>query len=381
MKPVEIRVDELLLRPCRPDDAPAQHRACQDPILQHWTSGLPVPFPLTEAVRFVGEAAPAALADGTALFLAIVDHATGEVLGNTDLRGIDVGARTAELAYWSAPWARGRRVTERASRALLRWGFDELGLARVDWRATVGNHASRLTGLRLGFTTMGVLPKSARLRDGSLTDQWVGALLPADLTAAGAELPEAVRRSAATFGVDRTILAAGPVTLRPPAERDLAAVVVTHNDSEVVRWLDVPQPYTDAHARSYVREQVPGGWAQGTHAAFVIADGNDAYAGAVDIRITPADPAIGDIAVMTAPHVRGRGYAANALSAAARWGFEALGLDRVQWRIEVGNNAARRVAEKVGFRMEGTIRAALPGGRSASRRDCWLSALLPGDLV
>ena len=381
MEPVEIRVDELLLRPWRLDDAAAVHRACQDPILQHWSSRLPAPFPLTEAVRFVGEAAPAALADGTALFLAIVADGSGEVLGNTDLRGIDLRARTAELAYWSAPWARGRRVTERASRALLRWGFEELGLARVDWRATVGNHASRLTGLRLGFTMMGVLPKSARLRDGSLTDQWVGALLPADLTAAGAELPEAVRRSAATFGVDRPILPAGPVTLRPPAERDLAAIVVTYNDPEVVRWLGVPQPYTDAHAGSYVREQVPGGWAHGTEATFVIADGNDAYAGAVDIRITPTDPAIGEIAVMTAPHVRSRGYAAATLSAAARWGFDALGLDRIQWRVEVGNDAARRVAEKVGFRTEGTIRAALPGRQSSSRRDCWICALLPGDMV
>jgi RimJ/RimL family protein N-acetyltransferase len=40
------------------------------------------------------------------------------------------------------------------------------------------------------------------------------------------------------------------------------------------------------------------------------------------------------------------------------WAFDALGLHRIQWRAEVGNEASRRVAEKVGFRSEGIQRDA-----------------------
>lgn len=379
MEPVEIRVDELLLRPWRRDDADAVYRACQDPILQHWSSGLSAPFPFAEAAEFVAEAAPAALAEGTALLLAIVDDDTGEVLGSTDLRAINTRDHTAELGYWSAPWARGRRVTERASRALLGWGFEELGLVRADWRARVGNHASRLTGLRLGFTMMGVLPRSARRRDGSLTGQWIGALLPDGLTAAGTELPHVVRRSAATFGADQPVLQAGPVRLRAPAESDVAAIADAYNDPEVARWLRLPQPYTRAHAESYVRERAPDGWASGTEAIFVIVDGDDGYAGAVGLRIMSPDPAVGEVTLVTAPHAHG--HAAVGLGAAARWGFSTLGLDRIQWSIGVGNDAARRIAEDAGFRVEGTLRAASPGRDTTSRRDCWMSALLSGDLI
>jgi RimJ/RimL family protein N-acetyltransferase len=378
MEPVEMRVDELLLRPWRLDDADAVHRACQDPVLQHWSSGLPAPFPFAAAVQFVTEAAPAALADGTALLLAIVDDDSGEVLGSTDLRALNTQDHTAELGYWSAPWARGHRVTERASRALLNWGFEKLGLARVDWRATVGNHASRITGLRLGFIMMGVLPRSARRRDGSLTDQWVGSLLPDDLTAAGVELADVVRRSAATFGADRPVLHAGPATLRAPTELDVAAIVDARNAPQAHSGSVSPHPYTRAHAESYVRQHAPDGWARGTKADFTIADGNDAYIGALSLQVLSTDPAVGQITLVTTPAVHG--YATAGLRAAAKWGFNNLGLHRIQWWIEVGDDATRRIAEDAGFRVEGTLRALMPGRQTTSRHDCWMSALLPSDL-
>jgi RimJ/RimL family protein N-acetyltransferase len=144
MEPVEMRVDELLLRPWRLNDADAVHRACQDPVLQRWSSGLPASFPFAAAVQFVTEAAPAALADGTALLLAIVDDDSGEVLGSTDLRALNTQDHTAELGYWSAPWARGRRVTERASRALLNWGFEVLHAGPATLRAPTDPQATNV---------------------------------------------------------------------------------------------------------------------------------------------------------------------------------------------------------------------------------------------
>jgi RimJ/RimL family protein N-acetyltransferase len=362
---VEISADDLRLRPWRPTDVAAVRRACEDPSLRPWAG---------EAERFVRELAPDMLAAGTAVPLGIFDVRTGDLLGSTDLRSLDLRHRTAELGYWSAPWARGRRVTERASRALLSWGFERLGLLRVDWRASVGNHASRLTGLRLGFRMIGLQPAATQQ-----SEQWLATLVPDDLTVAGADVAEAVRRQAHVFGRERPTLAAGPVTLRPPADRDRRAMVVAYTDPEIIRWFGVPDPYFEADARRYVEQDAPLEWARGVEAIFVVAGPGDAYAGSVDLRVSQRDPAAGEIGFLIAPQARGRGYATAAVRALTEWGFGELGLARIQWRAEVGNAASWRVAEKAGFAMEGLLRQG--HAENGERRDCWIGSLLAADRV
>jgi RimJ/RimL family protein N-acetyltransferase len=61
-----------------------------------------------------------------------------------------------------------------------------------------------------------------------------------------------------------------------------------------------------------------------------------------------------------------------------RFAFEVLGLQRVEWWARVGNEGSRRVAEKLGFTMEGTCRARLL--HRGERVDGWVGGLLPGDL-
>jgi RimJ/RimL family protein N-acetyltransferase len=362
---VEISADDLRLRPWRRTDVAAVQRACEDPSLRPWAG---------EAARFVEEIAPGMLAAGTAVPLGIFDARSGDLLGSTDLRSIDLRQRTAELGYWSAPWARGRRVTERASRALLRWGFERLGLQRVDWRASVGNHASRLTGLRLGFRMIGLQPAGAKQGE-----QWLAAMVPDDLTVAGADVAAAVRRQAYVFGRDRPTLAGGPVTLRPPHDRDRRAMMIAYTDPEIIRWFGVPDPYFDADARRYIEQDAPLEWARGVEAIFVVAGPGDTYVGSVDLRVSPHDPAAGEIGYLIAPQARGRGYATAAVRTLTEWGFRELGLARIQWRAEVGNAASWRVAEKAGFAMEGMLRQG--HAENGERRDCWIGSLLAADRV
>lgn len=365
MDALEIRTDELLLRAWRPADAHAVHRACQDPELAR-RSSLPVPFPLAEAEQFVTDMA-VLTADGRSLSAAVLDGDT--FLGSVDLRGIDLRARTAELGYWSAPWARGRRVTERAARALLRLGFERLGLVRVDWRATVGNHASRLTGLRLGLKMIGIRPGGY-----GRADEWLATLGPDDLTAAGFELPAPVRMQARVFGGAVPTLDAGPVRLRPLAARDAGAIAAAYRDPEVIRWYGVPEPYTEEHARHLIDRVAPDEFARGVETVLAVTGPDDAWAGTVDLRITAGDPACGEVGFVVAPEHRGRGFATAAVRRLTRWGFDALGLARVQWRAEVGNESSRRVAEKAGFVMEGLLRQSLADGNR--RYDCWVGSML-----
>jgi len=55
---------------------------------------------------------------------------------------------------------------------------------------------------------------------------------------------------------------------------------------------------------------------------------------------------------------RGKGYATEALAAVARWALTEGGLQRAWLSATAENAASQRVAEKAGFRREGTLRRA-----------------------
>jgi len=66
---------------------------------------------------------------------------------------------------------------------------------------------------------------------------------------------------------------------------------------------------------------------------------------------------------------QGRGLATEAGNALLRYAFGVLGMRRVGLTHSRGNDASRRIAEKLGFSLEGVQRnaALLPGGRIADR--------------
>ncbi|MGC4749079.1 GNAT family N-acetyltransferase [Micromonospora sp. DT201] len=382
MEPVEIIEDGVLLRPWRDTDADAVHRACQDPDIQRWTR-VPRPYRPEHALGFVTEMSGTAWAEGTGAPFAVCDPATGDLLGSCGLISID-GTGTGEIGYWTAPWARGRGVMVRATRAVARWSFDTLGLCRLIWQAEVGNHASRLVALRAGFRIDGRL-RLAIPASRSDADGWIGSLLPGEVPTPGSTGPAGpgtlAARRAAVFGRPQPTLfataGAGELRIRPMEEQDLDAVVQTCQDPDSIRWTTVPDPYERADAQGY---QVYGqdAWARGDAACFVIADPDDRYAGTIDLRLSPTDALLADVGFMTAPAARGRGYMPAALVALSAWGCTTLGLARIEWKANVGNTASRRVAEKAGFTFEGTARDGVQ--HRGERVDVWVAALLAKDL-
>ncbi|MFD6757437.1 GNAT family N-acetyltransferase [Micromonospora gifhornensis] len=381
MEPVEITEAGLTLRPWRPTDADDLHRACQDPEIQRWID-FPRPYRQQDAQRFIA-CRTRQWAEGTAAAFAVCDAATGRLLGAVDLQRIDQSRQLSEIGYWTAPWARGQGVAVRAVRALARWSFAELGLRRLLWTSCAGNHAARLVALRSGFRIEGRL-RAADPAHGSY--EWFGSLLPGEVPAPGEVGPAGPgsleARRAAVFGrAQPTVFASTSrceLRLRPLEERDLDAVVITCQDPDTLRWTTVPEAYDRSAAVSFLAH-CEDCWADGTAASFVIADEQDRYAGSIDLRLSSGDPLLATVGFMTAPHARGRGYQTAALAALTTWGFATLGLARIEWWANVGNVASRRVAEKVGFTMEGTARAAL--NHRGTRVDAWVGALLAEDLA
>lgn len=171
------------------------------------------------------------------------------------------------------------------------------------------------------------------------------------------------------------------LTLRPFAPEDVPAVHAACQDPDILRWTALPEPYERRHAQEYVLGIAPSGWREDTAYTFGVftRDGGELVGSVGLVRITPPGPAgrEAELGYWTAKEQRRRGYTAEAAGAVADWALGELGVERLEWVAEVGNAASRAVAERLGFVMEGTLRARIPF--RGTRRDAWIASLLPSD--
>jgi RimJ/RimL family protein N-acetyltransferase len=165
--------------------------------------------------------------------------------------------------------------------------------------------------------------------------------------------------------------------LRPIGPDDVQAVYAACQDPQIQRWTTVPSPYLLEHAEQFACDYAPKAWAAGDAAVFGVTDlGNGELLASVGLHFDRGrDDGIAEIGYWTAPSARGRGITTEAVAAVCLWGFTSCGVQRLEWYAEVGNVPSRRVAEKVGFSIEGTLRSFLlrPEGE---RVDGWVGSLL-----
>ncbi|GAA1382129.1 GNAT family N-acetyltransferase [Catellatospora chokoriensis] len=168
----------LTLRPARLDDAPGILIACTDPESRRWTT-VPLDYDPEKAVGWVTGYAPGwwERRQGAAFVLADADDA---YVGQIDLR-VSGDPQVADIGFLTAPHARGHGYMSAALRAVAEWGIRELGLARVEWKAHVGNDGSRRVAERAGFTYEGV-QRSGCAHRGERRDAWTAALVREDLS-------------------------------------------------------------------------------------------------------------------------------------------------------------------------------------------------------
>ncbi|PJE94012.1 GNAT family N-acetyltransferase [Streptomyces carminius] len=168
--------------------------------------------------------------------------------------------------------------------------------------------------------------------------------------------------------------------LRPFEPRDVPAVHAACQDPDILRWTAVPEPYERRHAQEFVLSLAPAGWREDTAYNFGVFDRDGELVGSMGlVRLdrlrTPEHQA--ELGYWTAKEQRRRGYTAEAGRAVADWAFGTLGVERLEWYAETGNDGSRAVALRLGFVMEGTLRARI--AHRGTLRDAWAGSLLPSD--
>ena len=241
---------------------------------------------------------------------------------------------TAEIGYWVAPWARGRRRGDRRpARAVARWALRRARAAPAGLagrgrqpRLPAGRRDGRVPG-------RGRAARRRRCaRAGAVGRLLAGALLPGELREADAPVrpagppggppPSAGAQPRAGRHGPRAVDAVG---LRPPGADDLRRDRARLPGPGVAALDDgARSPYTRADAEYFVHDFAPRRVGRAaTGAVFAVADDDDAFVGSMELRLPRGAGHAADVGYLIAPWARGRGYAPAALR---RW--SPLGLRR-----------------------------------------------------
>jgi ribosomal-protein-serine acetyltransferase len=86
-----------------------------------------------------------------------------KIVGMIDFHNLDWTNRRAEIGYWLSADRQGNGTMTKVCRAMLRIGFEQYGLNRIEIRVAAANHKSKAIPERLGFRKEGVLKEAAHL--------------------------------------------------------------------------------------------------------------------------------------------------------------------------------------------------------------------------
>jgi ribosomal-protein-alanine N-acetyltransferase len=149
-----LTTERLSLRPFIADDAFDVERLAGLPEIADTTLNIPHPYPHGGAAEWIRLHGPAWI-DGTSVTFAIVGKKTGALVGAISLM-IKREHRRAELGYWIALDCWNRGYATEASQRMVDFGFESLGLHRIEARHFLRNPASGRVMQKLGMLPEGV---------------------------------------------------------------------------------------------------------------------------------------------------------------------------------------------------------------------------------
>ncbi|MGY4771892.1 GNAT family N-acetyltransferase [Kribbella sp. CWNU-51] len=147
------------------------------------------------------------------------------------------------------------------------------------------------------------------------------------------------------------------LVLRPWRRSDADTVRTAFACSDIQRW-HVRRFDTLEEAGEWVGQWADG-WDSETAASWAAVDGDDQPLGQVGLRNISLAEGSASLSYWVTPAARGRAIAARSVEALSAWAFGQIGFNRLNIHHSTSNTASCRVAERTGYRLEGTLRQAI----------------------
>jgi ribosomal-protein-serine acetyltransferase len=178
---LELVEEPLRLRPWQRRDAEGLLDAARSSVASvgRWLPWCHAGYGLDEAHAWIGHCQDG-WSRGELFAFPMFDRRTGELLGGCGLNQLNHQHRCANLGYWVRQSRHGEGIATRAAVLVARFGFEQLGLIRIEIVVMLDNHASLRTAEKTGAHFEAV----ARHRlwaNGQAHDAAVYGLIPADL--------------------------------------------------------------------------------------------------------------------------------------------------------------------------------------------------------
>ncbi len=169
-----LETPRLILRPFREEDIPEIVRLLQDPDIHRTTLNIPYPYGRAEARAWL-KLQRQEFEQGRGHTFAIVRKEDDRLVGAIDIRP-DQRHRKAEMGYWIGKPYWGRGYATEAARAILRYGFETLGMNRIYATHFAENPASGRVMQKIGMSQEGVM-RQFTFKDGRFQDHVLYAIL------------------------------------------------------------------------------------------------------------------------------------------------------------------------------------------------------------
>lgn len=148
-----------------------------------------------------------------------------------------------------------------------------------------------------------------------------------------------------------------------------------HRDPLVLRYF--ADPRTGERVREDFISRLPA-WNAGSHHWLCLVIRERATGAPVGLTgLIRRDDGIGEVGYLLAPAFHGRGYGSESLNGLCDFAFRQVSLRKLTATVTLGNQASRRILEKAGFQLEGTLRENYWLG--ARWQDDWIFGLLASE--
>ena len=168
---VELRTERLLLRPFRLADVDDVFAYASDPEWARYLDNVPQPFTRRTAEERVARGVLESRETHPIWAIVLNQRVVGSIV-----LMIDVQHEIGELGYELSREHWGKGLTVEASEAVIDWGFQERGLAKVFAQADTRNKRSLRVMEKLGMTFEGVLRSNGTVRGERADDVHYGLL-------------------------------------------------------------------------------------------------------------------------------------------------------------------------------------------------------------